>query len=129
MRRELDDPAQTTIRRELAWALALAIGGAASFVLLRESAWSLDRSFASALPIGVPLAALVAVAAFRAPRLGWTFPFALGAGAALVYLLAYDDPYWPLGLQVLALALLPFFAVAIVAQMLGRARRRRQARR
>lgn len=124
------DDAVATVKRELAWAGWLALAGALAFLVLAHGGWSVERR---PTVLGwlacVALAVLTASAAYREPRLGALFPLALGGGAMLAYRVLVADPYWPLGMLDLALATVPYFAIAASAQTISRELRRRRARR
>ncbi|MCK6447816.1 MAG: hypothetical protein L6Q99_15600 [Planctomycetes bacterium] len=124
----MDDREQTTVatvKREIAWAAAFVIAGGVAFVVAAHGGANVERRPTATLwLVCAALAALTAFAAYREPRLGSLFPLALGGGAVLVYRITLDDPYWPLGVQTLGLATLPYFVIAAVAAMLGRLRRR-----
>jgi hypothetical protein len=119
------DAAFATVKRELAWAGGLALAGGVVLLVLAYGGWNDERQPTAIGWLAVVLlAVLTAIAAYREPRLGCLFPLASGGGAMLAYRAFVDDPYWPIGLQILALETLPYFAIAVAAQTISRARRR-----
>lgn len=119
------DDAVATVKRELAWAAVFAVAGGGAFVVAAHGGANVERRPTATLwLVCAALAVLTAFAAYREPRLGSLFPLALGGGAVLVYRITLEDPYWPIGIQILGLATLPYFVIAAVAATLGRLRRR-----
>lgn len=120
-----ENSAVATVKRELVWAVAFAVAGGLAFVVAEHGGTNFARRPTATLwLLCAALAATTAFAAYREPRLGVLFPLALWGGAVLVYRLTVEDPYWPLGVQILALATLPFVVIAAVAATFGRLRRR-----